>query len=118
MHDDSDWREVHASLVAIAAAAFALDGFYGAVKLLVTAPVCESRHSSVAETLKVAFKTGARTSKITDGVRWLFDLRDGAVHHSDAPRDVVEHRRTDRTIVYGAPEAVAYSASVAREATG
>lgn len=75
--------ELRASLVAISAAAFAIDAFYGAV--LVHAPSTKvsagARDSSVFETLKRAFALTPEKQKALRGpLRVVYRLRDQAVH--------------------------------------
>lgn len=75
--------EFRTSTVAVAAAAFAIDAFYGSV--LQHAPTtkvkAKSREASIFETLKRAFSmTQAQQEQARENLRLLFKLRDNAVH--------------------------------------
>jgi len=76
-------REFRASMIAVAAAAFAVDAFYGSV--LLHAPQtridAKSRDGSIFETLKHAFSlSGERQAALREPLRVMFRLRDRAVH--------------------------------------
>lgn len=75
--------EFQASMVAIAAAAFAIDAFYSSV--IEHAPSARvpanSRPASIIETLKLAFSlSGTQQDALHEPIRTLFRLRDQAVH--------------------------------------
>ena len=92
--------EMHASMVGIAAAAFAIDALYGEVRDLVPIPR-ESRErwkangtprpSVIFETFKVGCKLGYRTNAWPPRLEALFDLRDPAAHHELKHRESVPH---------------------------
>jgi hypothetical protein len=129
-----DWNEMLASLVAIGAAAYAIDGFYGSVRTLVNPPVPQSKRVSrwrralgvllrgeprrsrpkrsrqIVETLKLGFNIGAEWQGWMGEIDKLFDLRDDAVHHEEALRPMVVYRVTDETVALAAPEMYDYSA--------
>jgi hypothetical protein len=48
---------------------------------------------------------GRSAKKWTDDLDWLFDARDGIVHHGDELRQRITSRVTNRTLVASAPEA-------------
>jgi hypothetical protein len=129
-----EWNEMFASLVAIGAAAYAIDGFYGSVRPLVSPPAAtakrpsrwrraigvllrsESRRSrpkrsrQIVETLKLGFNIGGEWQRWLTDIDRLFDLRDDAVHHEEAFRPMVVYRVTDETLAAAAPELYDYSA--------
>jgi hypothetical protein len=76
-------REFRASLIAVAAAAFAIDAFYGSV--IAHAPdakvAASTRPASIFEALKRAFKLSAKQqAALHEPLRIVFLLRDQAVH--------------------------------------
>lgn len=76
-------NEFRTSMVAIAAAAFALDAFYASV--IEQAPtvkvVAKSRDASIFETLKRAFSLSPQQrTALREQLRLIFRLRDQAVH--------------------------------------
>lgn len=76
-------REFRTSMVAVAAAAFAIDAFYGSV--LQHAPGTKvrarSRDGAIFETLKRAFSlSAAQQAVLREPLRVIFRLRDDAVH--------------------------------------
>lgn len=76
-------REFRASMIAVAAAAFAIDAFYGSV--LQHAPdtkvEASTRDGAIFETLKRAFSLGAtEQAALRERLRVIFRLRDDAVH--------------------------------------
>jgi hypothetical protein len=82
-------REQDAALVAICAAAFALDAFYGDLNELQLVPAQVKtiwrlkrtpRHAQVLETLKRGYKVGRVSKAWSNELEWLFGLRDSAVH--------------------------------------
>jgi hypothetical protein len=114
---DPVWSEMFAAMVAVAAAAHALDGFYGTVKPLVSPPASTaSRGRQVLEALKLGFKIGPHASTWLTGMDWLFKTRDRAVHHDEVFPTLVSHRVTEETVVFGAPELEAFSAASAERA--
>ena len=104
--EPAEWTETFAALVAVSAAAHALDGLYGTVKPLVRTNFADAnRRGQILKTLELGFDVGwvAQTHWASE-FDWLYQIRDGAVHHAEAMRPMVTHRTTDETVVYGAPE--------------
>ncbi|MDG5807912.1 hypothetical protein P9869_35750 [Streptomyces ossamyceticus] len=110
-------EEFDAALVAVAASAHTLDALYGSV-------VPESRRaelkakriprrSAIREGLKLVFATGPRNTPWVDEFKWLFDLRDAAVHHGEKPQETVPHPDLG---THTGPEYVAYSTKSADRA--
>lgn len=94
--------EMHASMVGVAAAAFAIDALYGEVKDLVSVPQetrdrwnnpddRTARPSVIFETFKMGCKLGDRTREWPPRLKALFDLRDPAVHHRLTRTETVPH---------------------------
>ncbi|MGP3991870.1 hypothetical protein [Streptomyces sp. 3N207] len=92
-------EEFDVALVAVAASAHTLDALYGSV-------VPESRRaewkdnrtprrSAIREGLKLVFGTGPRNTPWVDEFKWLFDLRDAAVHRREKPQETVPHPALD-----------------------
>jgi hypothetical protein len=86
---DAMFRETKASLIAVSAAAHALDALYGAVKPSI--PIARAltdtwkanklpREKWILETLRHGFNVGPHTAHWATELDWLFDLRDAAVH--------------------------------------
>jgi hypothetical protein len=118
---EREWQELSASLVCVSAAAHAIDGFYGALKCTPGLPQLPAmgkapRHSQIYETVKRYFRLGSESQRIREDLKWIFGLRDRAVHHADTYRDMVVIRNTDETTVVGAIEVYEYSAPIARRA--
>jgi hypothetical protein len=109
--------EFDASLVAVVAAALAVDGFYGSVKPLVNPPRSNARRvRQIIETLKLGFSVGKEAHAWLSELDWLFDARDIAVHHSEQLRPMTVVRVTDETVLVSANEAWLFSAPNARRA--
>lgn len=92
--DDALEREFRASMIAVAASAFALDAFYASVVLHAPATkvASRSRDGSIFETLKRAFTmTASQQTNLREFLRILFRLRDEAVHPSAAWASPVRH---------------------------
>lgn len=96
---DALQRELHASMVAIVAAALAIDALYGAVRddAGVPAETRErwranetARWKRILETLKHGFRVGPDAHGWSAELRWLFDLRDRAAHFEERVREPVE----------------------------
>ena len=109
-------RETRASMVSISASAHALDALYGSVKPLIpplrsTPP---SRHSAILETLKAGFEIRGRAGGggWAQEFKWLFELRDSAVHHEEKARPTEPHPAGTHT----GYENVAYSLENAERA--
>lgn len=113
----SEYAELSESLVAIVAAAHAVDGFYGSVtELIGTQSKRAKRPRKILESLKRGFEIGAEAERYRTELDWLFTCRDKAVHHSENYREVVTVRTTSTTRVLGAPEALDFSADAAERA--
>jgi hypothetical protein len=93
-------REWHASLVAVAAAAFAIDSFYEEVKSDIPLPQATvsawqskgtARASRIIETLKRGFTIGRQASQWTSDLQRLYHLRDTVVHQRPALEPTMEH---------------------------
>ena len=88
--------EFRAAMVAITAAAFALDGLYGAVKPLLNPPASSApRQRQILEVLKLGFKLGRKPHKWLTEFDWLDEVRDSAVHHGEKPQPQVPHPEID-----------------------
>lgn len=92
--------ELKAAMVAVSAAAHAIDAFYGTVEQHIDLdpknPAAwrknrTPRRSRILETLKAGFDIGSRATKWEEDLRWLFDLRDAAVHHESRIRPTGDH---------------------------
>ena len=77
-------------MVAISAAAHVIDSFYGATKELVPIPTTitdvweeneTSRASCVFKTMKSGFKFGSKTNAWPPKFKWLYKVRDAALHY-------------------------------------
>lgn len=98
-------EEATAGMVAIAAAAFALDNFADSVREF--APNIDSakrewqsagtaRHRQIAETLRRTFRvTNSGAKSLADGISQIFKFRDWAVHPSGNFREPVQHDHLD-----------------------
>jgi hypothetical protein len=118
--EPGDWDELLAGLVAVVAAAHAIDGFYGVVSRIIALRFNRAaRRRRIIETLKHGFRVGAAAQQHwLPEFDWLFSARDDAVHHQEGFRPVVVQRVTRETIVFGAPEAENFSAENAKRAAG
>lgn len=97
--------ELEASLVAVIAAALAIDGLYGATKPFVNSPSSKARRErQIIETLKLGFAIGRESHRWLPGLTWLFKSRDIAVHHQEDLRPITISRVTDEPIVCSAME--------------
>jgi hypothetical protein len=97
--------ETKHAMIAISAAAHAIDGFYGSVKSLVEPPSSHAKRSrQILETLKLGFEIGADWSNWMTELDWLFATRDEAVHSSEELRPVILRRTTAETAVFSSPE--------------
>jgi hypothetical protein len=86
-------REFRASLVAVTAAAFAIEGIYGDVKYLIPAQSkTGKRRKDLVNRLGVAFgiSDDDRTQLLSD-LAWLFGLRDDAAHPYTESKPPVPH---------------------------
>ncbi len=93
--------ELEHALVAVTGAALAIDGFYGAVKPMISIPLGllatwdrnrTRRGSRIFETLKIGFDVPAQTPTWSADLRWLYRLRDQAVHPTVSTRPMVRRR--------------------------
>jgi hypothetical protein len=102
--NDEMGAELHAAMVAISAAAHAIDAVYGEIKPHVLIPPALElswqprngkrgvpRHSRIFETLKIGCKLGPRTNQWPGEFKWLYDLRDQVVHHELTARAPAPH---------------------------
>jgi len=90
-------EEMYAAMVAVSAAAHAIDGLYGEIRQFIPLPQGlqeawtkqrTSRPDRIFETLKIGCKLGPRTHRWPPEFKALYKLRDPAVHH------VVKHQAT------------------------
>jgi hypothetical protein len=106
-------REMKASLVAMSAAAHALDALYGEVKpsIPIDPALVETwrkndlaREKWILETLKHGFNVGRYATAWATELVWLFDLRDAAVHPLDEFKPPILHPPSGTNVasVYGA----------------
>jgi hypothetical protein len=109
--------EFEAAVVAVAASAHALDALYGST---VIPPVVRARWvekdtkrpGKIREALKLVFATGPMNTPWVSEFKWLFDLRDAAVHAEEIPKASVPHPVGTNT----ASEQVDYSTESATRA--
>jgi hypothetical protein len=111
--------ECKASMVALSAAAFALDGFYAALREhrdmsdldRVWMSAGTPRHARVSETLRRSFRLSNRQAKVLrEGAKDLFKFRDWAVHPPAAfsrpvPHEVIGSSVEWRYVAFSAPNA-------------
>jgi hypothetical protein len=127
LHGDEDFpvpegstdeeSEAEAAMIAITAAAFAIDGFYGTVKALVRpSPSKAARQRQIVECLKHGFEVGAKARRWQEDLDWLFAIRDNSVHHSEVWEEMVVVDETDQTIAYGGKSTFNFSAANASRA--
>jgi hypothetical protein len=103
--------ERRASLVAVAAAAHAIEGIYGAALAEGVAPVeATPRRARVFETLKHAFNIGPRQHAWAPEFEWLWRVRDFAVHHDPELREPVPHPEQPTNISVDSRDYSAHSA--------
>ena len=114
--------ELRAGMQACAAAAFAIDAFYGSVQE--ASPIDAAtkkawrdngtaRHKQISETFRRRFTISEeRFRELATATKKIFDLRDGLVHPKAGPHEVVLHP----TICVGVERRVGtYNAAVARK---
>ena len=94
--------ETQAAMIAIAASGHALDGFYGKFRYVVPETTRRlwsrnktARSSQIFETLKAGF--GAKIENLQTDLKWLFGLRDAAVHFEEKAQAPVVHPTAGRT---------------------
>lgn len=92
--------ELEHALVAVSSAAHTVDGFYGATAALIAVPAAERaawarnrtpRPARIIETLKRGFDIGHYAAQWTADLRWLYRLRDSAVHPAVNEGSMVRH---------------------------
>jgi hypothetical protein len=109
--------EFDASLVAVVAAALAVDGLYGSVKPLVNPPASKAKRARrIIETLKLGFSIGREAHRWRYELDWLFRTRDIAAHHAEELRPITVLRVTAETVLWSSNEAWLFSAPNARRA--
>lgn len=112
-------KSMRHALISVAAAAHAVDGLYGSVKPLISTPAMSAaRHRQILETLKLGFHVGRLGQRWAEDLVWLFDTRDGVVHHAEEHRPLVVARVTAETVVYAGPETYQLTSESARRAAG
>ncbi len=93
-------RETRSSMIAVSAAAHAIDAFYGATKRYIPIPKATldawlagrtRRRSQILETLKLGFTLRSKGNSWCIEFSWLFDARDAAVHFEEQAQDFVPH---------------------------
>lgn len=91
-------EELQPAMLAITASSHAVDGFYGAFRNSIDAMTRASWQQNGTARYKQVFETLKRAAKLDQSVRtdlkWLFDLRDAAVHHYERPRGTAMHPST------------------------
>lgn len=107
--------ELHASMIATAAVAHAIDATYGAIKPYVEVPQAivdgwkakrASRHARIRETFNIGYRMdNARRKRWRDDFGFVFGLRDAEVHHEERFSEPAPHPLGGGT----SPENVAYS---------
>lgn len=76
--------EFQHTMLAVVAAANALDGLYGSIRRFVSPPRSSAkRHRQILEALKLGFDVGGSVQGWHNELDWLFDLRNWVVHHDD-----------------------------------
>jgi hypothetical protein len=92
--------EFHPSLIGVAAASHALDGFYGEIRELVTIPEQTRegwksnntpRHARILAVLSHGFRIGKMQHEWRPEFEWLFDARNAALHHLPKPSEGDPH---------------------------
>jgi hypothetical protein len=115
--DSDDMTEMKEAMGAISSPAHAIDGFYGAVKPLINPPRSNAkRHRQILEALKLGFVIGSYHNAWLDDLDWLFETRDGIVHHGEEFRPLVVRRVTAETLVGSGLVAYRLSAANAQRA--
>lgn len=98
-------RELHASMVAIAAAAFAIEAWTKAVESYLPTPTKRARmsHTQVVRTLERGFDVDASRDRWITELFWLFKVaRDELVHPVEVETEPVPHPTGTRTTVESA----------------
>ena len=83
--------ETQATMVVIAAAAFAIDALYVKLDDMLDPGVRCVAKKRVVETLKTSLDLGNRTDRWTKSIKELFDLRDELVHFRGVDREPQPH---------------------------
>lgn len=86
-------REARSSMIAISAAAHALDALYGSVKSRVPESTAEDRPMHIFDALRAAIyvRGSAGGGRWAAELKWLFGLRDAAVHFEEKAMPSVPH---------------------------
>lgn len=86
-------RESHASMIAVSAAAHALDAVYGSIKSRVASGTADRRPMRILEALRSGIELRGREGGggWAKEFEWLFDLRDAAIHFEEEDRPPVPH---------------------------
>jgi hypothetical protein len=93
-------KEMRASMISVSASAHTIDAFYGAVdeRTELAAGTRErwkekrtKTSGRIIETLKAGCSIGAHAGRWAQDLKWLFDLRNAAVHHRAAPQPPQPH---------------------------
>lgn len=119
--DNDGVAEFQASLIAIAAAAFSVDGIYAEVKTLPgvskrvnTSGVGTARWRNVARTILQGLNIApVDRTFLRSELKWLYDVRDRCVHHGEKPRPSQRHPRRSAHV---SVEVATYGAQNARRA--
>ena len=75
-----------------------------------------ARSGAILEQLKHSFNVGKKAKEWSQELNWLFQLRDGIVHHSERPRPMQIVAADTQNIVLSATEAYSLTAPTARRA--
>jgi hypothetical protein len=107
-------QETRAALIAIAAASHGLDALFGVVKEAISPVRAKRRWSAILETLKAGFviSGSAGGGRWARDFKWLFELRDAAVHFEESQKPTLPHPTGTHT----GPENVLYSLEPAQRA--
>lgn len=112
------------AMISIAASSHAIDAFYGEARDFITVPISlanawkrkrTSRPGRIRETLKLGFDPGERLSAWDAEFKWLFNLRDAALHHTSIAAPTVPHPVLPVNV---SPEVRDYSIEAADRAVG
>jgi len=108
-------------MVAVTAAAMALDSFYGTIKPILNQPKTKkkaARARQILEGLKLGFVVGKYQRTWQEDLDWLFKTRNGIVHHAMRDGTAVILRITDETVMTGAPDTFGLLPTSAQRAAG
>jgi hypothetical protein len=114
---DRQASEMKLSMVAVTAAAMAIDGLYGSIKDIIQPPRSDAaRPRQILEALKLGFKIGRKSEDWRVSLDWLFETRDYAVHHAFRLEQPYALRDTGQALLVGAQEAYYLDSRAARRA--